>query len=137
MHAESQETTLSSCSSSSCSSSSSSSPSCSACVVPLACSPVQGTVTVPFSAGWNRRYREASGENLITGLETIPLRFTNLEWTDVEARFDRLAYTKNGTEPVIKWSDFSFCIGETSLTFFLHNIYIYKYTRIYTHLNLI
>ncbi|KAH9778172.1 Respiratory burst oxidase2 [Citrus sinensis] len=108
MHAESQETTLSSCSSSS---SSSSSPSCSACVVPLAFSPVQGTVTVPFSAGWNRRYRDASGENLITGLEIIPLRFTNLEWTDVEARFDRLAYTKNGTEPVIKWSDFSFCIA--------------------------
>ncbi|KAH9722198.1 Respiratory burst oxidase2 [Citrus sinensis] len=106
MHAESQETTLSSCSSSS-----SSSPSCSACVVPLAFSPVQGTVTVPFSAGWNRRYRDASGENLITSLEIIPLRFTNLEWTDVEARFDRLAYTKNGTEPVIKWSDFSFCIA--------------------------
>lgn len=37
-----------------------------------------------------------------------------MEWKDVEERFNQLALTQNvGPEPVMKWSDFGFCIGET------------------------
>ncbi|KAI9088376.1 hypothetical protein K1719_029825 [Acacia pycnantha] len=35
-----------------------------------------------------------------------------LEWKDVERRFDRFASrSRNGNEPVVKWSGFGFCIG--------------------------
>ncbi|KAE9601917.1 hypothetical protein Lal_00040969 [Lupinus albus] len=37
-----------------------------------------------------------------------------LEWKDVENRFDQLAWTGNRPEPVIKWSEFDFCIGMQS-----------------------
>ncbi|KAI4335910.1 hypothetical protein L6164_014506 [Bauhinia variegata] len=48
--------------------------------------------------------------------------FTNLlsgmEWKDVEKRFDQLASTGNGPEPVVKWSEFGRCIGmQQSLEF--------------------
>ncbi|XP_027368818.1 respiratory burst oxidase homolog protein A-like [Abrus precatorius] len=35
-----------------------------------------------------------------------------MEWKDVENRFDQVAWTGNGTEPVVTWSEFGFCIGE-------------------------
>lgn len=36
-----------------------------------------------------------------------------MEWNHVENRFDRLALHSDGSsdEPVVKWSDFGFCIG--------------------------
>lgn len=37
-----------------------------------------------------------------------------MEWKDVEKRFDQLAWTGNGTEPVVTWSEFGFCIGENN-----------------------
>ncbi|KDP26234.1 hypothetical protein JCGZ_22480 [Jatropha curcas] len=39
------------------------------------------------------------------------LRFIDIEWKEVEKRFDRLAFTGKAPEPVVKWSDFGFCIG--------------------------
>ncbi|KAI9174599.1 hypothetical protein LWI28_019872 [Acer negundo] len=61
--------------------------------------------TVPLSS--LKKQRTQDREHLFRHL-----RFTGFEWTDVEDRFDRLASTtRNGTEPVLKWSDFGFCIG--------------------------
>lgn len=39
------------------------------------------------------------------------MRFTDSEWKEVEKRFNRLASAGNGPEPVVKWSEFGFCIG--------------------------
>jgi hypothetical protein len=58
-----------------------------------------------------------------SGIEGL-IRFVNvtgsggMEWKDVDERFDRLALTKNGPEPVVNWSDFGFCIGENHNFFF-------------------
>lgn len=106
--------------------SSSSSPSCSASVVPLSFSPVwtepHGDKTEPLQAALNRQYymAENGGEASTAGSATKTqwLRFVGtmgnggMEWKGVEERFDRLALTGNGVEPVIKWSDFGLCIGE-------------------------
>jgi len=35
-----------------------------------------------------------------------------MEWKDVEKRFDQVARTGRSTEPVVRWSEFGFCIGE-------------------------
>lgn len=79
-----------------CSSSSSSS-SFSASVVPLSFSPVPSC-----SLRW--RY----GESLMA----LGLRFTELDWKEVEKRFNRLASIRNNrTEPVVKWSDFGLTVG--------------------------
>jgi len=54
-------------------------------------------------------------------LEVMGLRFINdivgdqggiMEWKDVGNRFDQVAWTGNGREPVVSWSQFGFCIGE-------------------------
>ncbi|XP_061364958.1 respiratory burst oxidase homolog protein A-like [Gastrolobium bilobum] len=37
-----------------------------------------------------------------------------MEWKDVEKRFDQVAWTGNGPEPVVTWSEFGFCIGMLS-----------------------
>ncbi|KAJ4713194.1 Respiratory burst oxidase [Melia azedarach] len=80
-----------------CSSSYSSSSSCSASVVPLSFSPVP-------SCGLRWRY----GESLMA----LGLRFTELDWKEVEERFNRLASIRNNrTEPVVKWSDFGLTVG--------------------------
>jgi respiratory burst oxidase len=57
---------------------------------------------------------EASmAESGIEGLRFIDIMGSGgMEWKDVEERFDGLAFTTNGPEPVVKWSDFSFCIGK-------------------------
>ncbi|XP_060671302.1 respiratory burst oxidase homolog protein D-like [Ziziphus jujuba] len=34
-----------------------------------------------------------------------------VKWKDIEKRFNRLALIRNSHEPVVKWSDFGFCIG--------------------------
>ncbi|KAK7265862.1 hypothetical protein RJT34_33486 [Clitoria ternatea] len=39
---------------------------------------------------------------------------SGMEWKDVEKRFDQVAWTGNGTEPVVAWSEFGFCIGMQS-----------------------
>ncbi|PON32644.1 Respiratory burst oxidase [Parasponia andersonii] len=36
---------------------------------------------------------------------------SGIEWKDIENRFDRISVTANASEPVLKWSDFGFCIG--------------------------
>ncbi|KAJ9181020.1 hypothetical protein P3X46_009196 [Hevea brasiliensis] len=50
---------------------------------------------------------------VLTGLpmDERLMRFINKEWKDVEKRFEQLASAGNGPEPVVKWSDFGFCIG--------------------------
>jgi respiratory burst oxidase len=53
-------------------------------------------------------------------IEDMGMRFFNdifghggiIEWKDVEKRFNLVAWTGNGPEPVISWSEFGFCIGE-------------------------
>ncbi|TXG51598.1 hypothetical protein EZV62_024122 [Acer yangbiense] len=83
-------------------SSSSSSSSCSVSTVPLSSLKKQRTQ--------DREHLQDNGESSV--MKIRHLRFTEFEWTDVEDRFDRLASTtRNGTEPVLKWSDFGFCIG--------------------------
>lgn len=55
------------------------------------------------------------------------LTFTELDWTTVEHRFDRLASARNGPEPVVKWSDFGYCIGKPhpqSINSVIYNIII-------------
>jgi len=37
---------------------------------------------------------------------------SGMEWRDVEKRFDQVARTGRSTEPVVRWSEFGFCIGE-------------------------
>lgn len=37
---------------------------------------------------------------------------SGMEWNDVENRFNQLASTGTGPEPVVKWSEFGSCIGE-------------------------
>jgi len=37
---------------------------------------------------------------------------SGVEWKDVEKRFDQVARTGRSTEPVVRWSEFGFCIGE-------------------------
>ncbi|GAU36031.1 hypothetical protein TSUD_208000 [Trifolium subterraneum] len=52
-------------------------------------------------------------------IEDIGMRFFNdifghggiMEWKDVEKRFNLVAWTGNGPEPVVSWSEFGFCIG--------------------------
>ncbi|XWS51224.1 hypothetical protein CRYUN_Cryun12cG0158300 [Craigia yunnanensis] len=87
--------------------SSSSSSSCSASVVPLTFSPVQQT---------EKTYRLESGGISISSWsrDCERLRFVDTagnEWRNVENRFNQLATTGNGHEPVVKWSDFGSCIG--------------------------
>lgn len=120
--------------SSSASSSSSSSTSSSCCykvtIVPLSFSPVQtkpqGT-RPPYDHGTNHNddqllengevYSMAAG----SGIDNIGrLRFIDImgnggmEWKNVEERFNQLAFTQNsGPEPLMKWSDFGICIGES------------------------
>lgn len=56
------------------------------------------------------------------------LTFTELDWTTVEHRFDRLASARNGPEPVVKWSDFGYCIGKPhpqSINSVIYNIIIW------------
>ncbi|XP_062170231.1 respiratory burst oxidase homolog protein F-like isoform X2 [Alnus glutinosa] len=105
------------------SSSPSSSSSFSASIVPLiSYSPVQTTddqgTTVPAhdgSLGSTQLLQNGEVSMAESGIEG--LRFVNvtgsggMEWKDVDERFDRLALTKNGPEPVVNWSDFGFCIG--------------------------
>ncbi|KAK9278589.1 hypothetical protein L1049_028161 [Liquidambar formosana] len=51
------------------------------------------------------------------GLAIEGLRFVErvangeMQWEDIEKRFDRLALGRNDLEPAVKWSDFGFCIG--------------------------
>ncbi|KAL5813375.1 hypothetical protein ACOSQ3_024135 [Xanthoceras sorbifolium] len=91
------------------SSSSSSSSYSSASVVPLSSSPEQRT---GLQGTLYREHLQANGESSVARLMKIrQLRFTDIEWTQVEDRFDRLASSRNGTESVLKWSDFGFCIG--------------------------
>ncbi|KAL5831342.1 hypothetical protein ACOSQ4_016696 [Xanthoceras sorbifolium] len=91
------------------SSSSSSFSYCSASVVPLSSSPEQRT---GLQGTLCREHLKANEESSVARLMKIrQLRFTDIEWTDFEDRFDRLASSRNGTESVLKWSDFGFCIG--------------------------
>ncbi|XP_021286943.1 respiratory burst oxidase homolog protein A-like [Herrania umbratica] len=88
------------------SSSSSSCSSSSASVVPLTCSPVEQTA-LPYRLG-SRRI------SVVSLSDCERLRFVDTagsEWRNVENRFNRLATTVNGHEPVVKWSDFGSCIG--------------------------
>ncbi|TKY55030.1 Respiratory burst oxidase-like protein F [Spatholobus suberectus] len=39
---------------------------------------------------------------------------SRMEWKDVEKRFNQVARTGSGTEPVVIWSEFGFCIGMQS-----------------------
>lgn len=89
------------------SSSSSSCSSFSASVVPLTCSPVEQTA-LPYRMG-------SRGISIVSLSDCERLRFVDTagnEWRIVENRFNRLAITGNGHEPVVKWSDFGSCIGE-------------------------
>jgi hypothetical protein len=113
------------------SSSPSSSSSFSASIVPLiSYSPVQTTedqgTTVPAhdgSLGSTQLLQNGEVSMAESGIEGL-IRFVNvtgsggMEWKDVDERFDRLALNKNGPEPVVKWSDFGFCIGENHNIFF-------------------
>lgn len=130
-----QELSISARSLSSSSSSSSSSSTSSSCcykvtIVPLSFSPVQtkpqGT-RPPYDHGTNHDddqllengevYSMAAG----SGIDNIGrLRFIDImgnggiEWKNVEERFNQLAFTQNsGPEPLMKWSDFGICIGES------------------------
>ncbi|KAJ7978730.1 Respiratory burst oxidase [Quillaja saponaria] len=47
---------------------------------------------------------------LATGLIDF-LGHSGMEWKDVEERFNQVSSTRKGIEPVLKWSDFGFCIG--------------------------
>ncbi|RDX91801.1 Respiratory burst oxidase-like protein E, partial [Mucuna pruriens] len=46
----------------------------------------------------------------VTELEFI----SEMEWKDVEKRFDQVARTGSDTEPVVTWSEFGFCLGMQS-----------------------
>jgi hypothetical protein len=119
------------------SSSPSSSSSFSASIVPLiSYSPVQTTddqgTTAPAhdgSLGSTQLLQNGEVSMAESGIEG--LRFVNvtgsggMEWKDVDERFDRLALTKNGPEPVVNWSDFGFCIGENH-NFFLPFLFSLK-----------
>ncbi|WVZ13062.1 hypothetical protein V8G54_017592 [Vigna mungo] len=39
---------------------------------------------------------------------------SGMEWKDVEKRFDQVARTVRSSEPVVRWSEFGFCIGMQS-----------------------
>lgn len=108
-----QEPSISARPLSSSSSLSSTSSSCSATIVPLCFSPVQ---TKP--QGTHDQLLENGEVSMAAGSGIEGLRFIDImgngemEWNDVEERFNRLALTQNvGPEPVMKWSDFGFCIG--------------------------
>ena len=106
---------LSPSSSSSSFSSSSSSASFFGAVPPITFSSVQTEITgeeVPH-------YVPENGESSKLGSSNEWFRFfgimgngSGIEWKDIENRFHRISITNNGSEPVLKWSDFGFCIGE-------------------------
>ena len=130
-HVKSQPNQELSISARSLSSSSTSSSSCyNVTIVPLSFSPVQtkpqGT-RPPYDHGTNHEddqllengevYSMAAG-SAIDNIEV--LRFIDImgnggmEWKNAEERFNQLAFTQNsGPEPLMKWSDFGICIGES------------------------
>jgi respiratory burst oxidase len=69
-------------------------------------------------------------------IEDMGMRFFNdifghggiIEWKDVEKRFNLVAWTGNGPEPVISWSEFGFCIGENIYEINLSQHFIYILT---------
>ncbi|KAJ4824015.1 hypothetical protein Tsubulata_046172, partial [Turnera subulata] len=89
------------------SSSSSSSSSVGVRVFPLSFSPETRAMQVT-----NRLdHGPEKGEEPAAGLVIERLRFIDIDWQEVETRFDRLASTRKGPEPAVKWSDFGFCVG--------------------------
>ncbi|XP_031253692.1 respiratory burst oxidase homolog protein A-like [Pistacia vera] len=80
----------------------------SSCSVPFSFSPA-------LTAGPPWRHVEPNGDqdhySSVAGFGVTGLTFTELDWTTVEHRFDRLASTRNVPEPVVKWSDFGYCVG--------------------------
>ncbi|KAE8683952.1 respiratory burst oxidase-like protein A-like isoform X2 [Hibiscus syriacus] len=94
-----------------------SSSSCSASVVPLSFSPVHQAAGSSPNCLLHRL--ESGGILSLAGWSNDGerLRFVDTEgneWSNVENRFDQLAYTTygvNGAQRVVKWSDFGSCIG--------------------------
>ncbi|XP_057416536.1 respiratory burst oxidase homolog protein A-like isoform X2 [Lotus japonicus] len=85
------------------------------------------------SSSWTAEYVLQSLSPVRTGFDDSPLHevaeneaiqsigFLNdivgqgrMEWKEVEKRFDRVAWTGGGPEPVVAWSEFGFCIGMQS-----------------------
>lgn len=66
----------------------------------------------------NIEHIENNWQNLLENEEAYSiadsgLRFNiGMEWRDIKKRFELLAFATNWLEPVLKWSDFGFCIGE-------------------------
>ncbi|KAI4343958.1 hypothetical protein L6164_011244 [Bauhinia variegata] len=59
----------------------------------------------------DRSYLVANEAIQGVGLTNILVGLSGMEWKDVEKRFNQLASTGNGIEPVVKWSEFGHCIG--------------------------
>lgn len=109
------------------SSSSSSSNYFNASIIPLSFSPEQTNIkhgTQWFQAENQWTNLAQNGEASMARASVELPRFIcisdhggGVEWKDIGKRFDRLAFTRNGLEPVVKWSDFGFCIGEKTIKF--------------------
>ncbi|KAL5544619.1 hypothetical protein UlMin_008403 [Ulmus minor] len=90
-------------------------------LIPISFPPVQtGTNRTKGSSFQNQWcFLPGNGEASMAGGSTKEwLRFFGImgnggvEWKEVENRFDRLAMADgNGSEPVVKWSEFGICIG--------------------------
>ncbi|KAH7528865.1 hypothetical protein FEM48_Zijuj05G0123200 [Ziziphus jujuba var. spinosa] len=98
------------------SSSSSSSSSFTASIVPLSFSPDQKSQhqSEGQQAEDQRPYLQENGEASMEFLRFISIPGHGggaVKWKDIEKRFNRLALIRNSHEPVVKWSDFGFCIG--------------------------
>ncbi|KAI3412448.1 ATP synthase subunit gamma [Psidium guajava] len=69
---------------------------------------------------------EDGGAAAATSLVIRRLRFLDASakhWKQVEERFDRIAVShRDGTEPVVKWSDFAFCVGIQRSTEYAHEL---------------
>ncbi|KAF3438067.1 hypothetical protein FNV43_RR20823 [Rhamnella rubrinervis] len=108
-------------SSSSSSSPSFSSNSFSASIVPFSFSSVQTNIqhgTDWSQAGIQWAYFSENGEASMARASMELMRFIGrtdhgggVKWKDIEKQFHRLAFSRNTLEPVVKWSDFGFCIG--------------------------
>ncbi|KAJ8752754.1 hypothetical protein K2173_007064 [Erythroxylum novogranatense] len=75
--------------------------------------PVQFSLLTRLMQDMNHHYSSEKMEaSEAVGSTMEWLRFINMDWKEVEKRFDRLASTGNSPEPVLRSSsDFAFCIG--------------------------
>lgn len=101
---------------------SSSSNSFSSSIVPLSFSPFQTNIQhkTHWSQAENQRAYSSENGEVSMARASMELMIFNgktdpgggVKWKDIEKRFHRVAFSRNTLEPVVKWSDFGFCIGE-------------------------